>query len=159
MVVMRLPAADDIGVTQLQPAPTLPWTVHAPHSPIPQPNFVPVSSAPSRKYHNSGISGSPSYWVVFPLIVSWIIGAPSLIVSGGRRAGPPTWGALVLDSTNRRQVRRGKMCWELDLGLRTLADRRHLDGKVPVEDLLEHREHFLVKQAVVRQKMLRGRHA
>src|SRR4051794_39123864 len=146
MVVMRLPAAADIGVTQLRAASPLRWTVHAPQSPIPQPNFVPVSSMPSRKYHNSGISGSPSYWVVFPLIVSWIIGAPSLIVSGGRRAGPPTRGALVLDSPNRR----GMGCWELDLVLRTLADRRHLNGKVPVEDLLEHREHFLVKQTVVR---------
>src|SRR3954447_1694245 len=102
MVVIRFPAAADIGVTQLRAASPLTWTVHAPQSPMPQPNFVPVSSMPSRRYHNSGISGSPSYWVVFPLIVSWIIGAPPLIVSGALRAGRPARPAVVLDHPNRR---------------------------------------------------------
>src|SRR5438477_3773647 len=35
-------------------------TVHAPQSAMPQPNFVPVSPRMSRRYHSSGISGSPS---------------------------------------------------------------------------------------------------
>ena len=35
-------------------------TVQAPHSPTPQPNLVPVSASSSRRYHISGISGSPS---------------------------------------------------------------------------------------------------
>jgi hypothetical protein len=35
-------------------------TVQAPQRAIRQPNFVPVSPSVSRKYHNSGMSGSPS---------------------------------------------------------------------------------------------------
>ena len=35
-------------------------TVQAPQSAAPQPNFVPVSPNSSRKYHSSGIDGSPS---------------------------------------------------------------------------------------------------
>src|SRR5438045_1000240 len=80
MVVIRLPEAALMGVRQLRAAVPSMCTVHAPQSPMPQPNFVPVSSRPSRKYHRSGISGSPSYCAVFPLIVNWIIDAPSLMV-------------------------------------------------------------------------------
>src|SRR6266567_5006402 len=36
------------------------WTVHAPHMPMPQPYFVPVSCNKSRKAHNKGISPSAS---------------------------------------------------------------------------------------------------
>ena len=45
-------------------------TVQAPHRPIPQPNFAPVSSSRSRRYHSTGIAGSPSYCLTDPLTVS-----------------------------------------------------------------------------------------
>jgi hypothetical protein len=51
-------------------------TVHAPQSAMPQPNFVPVSPATSRKYHNSGISGSPSNVLSFPFTFRRIIVPP-----------------------------------------------------------------------------------
>src|SRR5215813_651524 len=47
-------------------------TVQAPHSPTPHPNLVPVRARSSRKYHMSGISGSPSkllsFWFTFSFI-------------------------------------------------------------------------------------------
>ena len=45
-------------------------TVQAPHSPIPQPNFVPVSPTTSRNAQSSGISAGASTVVGFPLMVS-----------------------------------------------------------------------------------------
>src|SRR6266404_3941889 len=60
MVVTDLPATSFICVRQLRVAAPSRWTVHAPQYPPPQPNLVPVSSATSRRYHSSGISGSPS---------------------------------------------------------------------------------------------------
>src|SRR5207253_9879738 len=80
MVVIRLPEAALIGVTQLRAAAPSMCTVHAPQSPMPQPNFVPGTSRPSRKYHKRGISRSPAYCTRLPLIVSWIIDAPAYIV-------------------------------------------------------------------------------
>ena len=62
MVVIFLPATAFTGVTQLRMASPFWWTVHAPQRPMPQPNFVPVSSSSSRKYHRSGMSPSPSNW-------------------------------------------------------------------------------------------------
>jgi hypothetical protein len=47
--------------------------VHAPHNAMPQPNFVPVSSATSRKYQSSGMSGSPSKVFSFPFTLKRII--------------------------------------------------------------------------------------
>ena len=41
-------------------------TVQAPHSIMPQPNFVPVICSVSRNTHNSGICGSTSTVVDFP---------------------------------------------------------------------------------------------
>src|SRR5690242_14743494 len=60
MVVTRFPASPFIGVEQLRTASPFTWTVHAPHNPIPQPYFVPVSPSSSRRNHNNGISPSPS---------------------------------------------------------------------------------------------------
>ena len=58
MVVTFLPARLETGVTQERTACPLTWTVHAPHSAMPQPNFVPVMPSVSRRYHSKGISGS-----------------------------------------------------------------------------------------------------
>src|SRR5579884_2233456 len=57
MVVMLLPAALDTGVMQERIAWPLRWTVQAPQSAIPQPNFVPVIPSVSRKTQRSGIAG------------------------------------------------------------------------------------------------------
>src|SRR4030088_1672789 len=43
---------------------------------MPQPNFVPVSSATSRKYQSSGISGSPSNVFSCPFTLNRIICPP-----------------------------------------------------------------------------------
>src|SRR5262249_37700406 len=45
------------------------WTVHAPHSAMPQPYFVPVRPSASRSTHRSGVSGSTSISCGCPLIV------------------------------------------------------------------------------------------
>jgi hypothetical protein len=47
-------------------------TVHAPHSAMPQPNFVPVSASVSRSTHSSGMAGSTSTSVSLPLMLSLI---------------------------------------------------------------------------------------
>src|ERR1700682_2031191 len=47
-------------------------TVHAPHSAIPQPNFVPVMPSVSRKTHSSGISGLTSTACGLPFKVNLI---------------------------------------------------------------------------------------
>ena len=60
MVVTSLPAARETGVTHDRTASPLRCTVHAPHSAIPQPNFVPVNPRFSRRTHNSGVSGLTS---------------------------------------------------------------------------------------------------
>src|ERR1039457_5059346 len=77
MVVMCLPAAARIGVRQLRAAAPFTCTVHAPHRPMPHPNFVPVSARSSRRYQSNGIAGSPSKRVGLPFTVSWIIGFSS----------------------------------------------------------------------------------
>ena len=58
MVVTLLPSTADTGVTQERTAWPSMCTVQAPHSAIPQPNFVPVSCKWSRMAHNSGMLGS-----------------------------------------------------------------------------------------------------
>src|ERR1022692_1332314 len=77
MVVMCLPAAARIGVRQLRAAAPFTCTVHAPHRPMPHPNFVPVSARSSRRYQSNGMSGSPSKRGGLPFMVSWIIGFSS----------------------------------------------------------------------------------
>src|ERR1051326_5267125 len=48
-------------------------TVHAPHSAMPHPNFVPVSPRMSRRYQDSGISGSPSNDCATPLTLKRVM--------------------------------------------------------------------------------------
>src|SRR3984957_21049404 len=76
MVVISAPLTSWIGVVHDRMAAPLECTVHAPHSAMPQPNFVPVSCATSRRYHNSGISGSPSNVRSFPFTLKWIMVSP-----------------------------------------------------------------------------------
>src|ERR1700682_6349102 len=78
MVVMRLPATSLMLVTQLRIALPSTCTVQAPHRPIPQPNFAPVSSSRSRRYHSTGIAGSPSYCLADTLTESCIMPLPLL---------------------------------------------------------------------------------
>ena len=49
-----------IVIRQLRVAAPFTCTVQAPHSPTPHPYLVPVNCNWSRRYHSSGISGSPS---------------------------------------------------------------------------------------------------
>ena len=60
MVTTDLPPTSDIGTPQARTASPFMCTVQAPHSATPQPNFVPVRPSSSRRYHISGIDGSPS---------------------------------------------------------------------------------------------------
>src|SRR4029453_18358446 len=76
MVTMSLPTALLINVTQLRVAAPLTCTVQAPQSPMPHPYLVPVSCSRSRRYHNSGISGSPSNARSTPLTLHWIMVSP-----------------------------------------------------------------------------------
>jgi hypothetical protein len=56
MVVMFFPATSETGVEQDRRAAPSTCTVHAPHSPAPHPNFVPVNCKVSRKTQSSGVS-------------------------------------------------------------------------------------------------------
>jgi hypothetical protein len=60
MVVTALPVTDDICVTHDRTAVPSTCTVQLPHRAAPHPNFVPVRASSSRRYHSSGIDGSPS---------------------------------------------------------------------------------------------------
>src|SRR5262249_28266493 len=84
MVTTVLPAVALIGVWQLRTAAPFRCTVQAPHNPSPQPYLVPVNSISSRRYHNNGISGSPSKsrltLFTFSLIISVL---PKLLRSRG----------------------------------------------------------------------------
>src|ERR1039458_9679147 len=64
---MCRPSTADNGVTQERIAWPSKWTVHAPHSAMPQPNLVPGRPATSRTAHNRGIFGSASSVVGLPL--------------------------------------------------------------------------------------------
>jgi hypothetical protein len=69
MVVM-LACATALTVTEQERTgcPSI-WTVHAPHSPAPHPNFVPVKPRLSRKTHSSGVSASTETVLFWPLMV------------------------------------------------------------------------------------------
>src|SRR5579863_8025083 len=60
MVTTFFPATSDMAMPQERIASPLRCTVQAPQSATPQPNFVPVRPSSSRRYHISGIDGSPS---------------------------------------------------------------------------------------------------
>src|SRR5215813_13631701 len=70
MVVTFLPDTLEIGVMHDRVASPLMCTVHAPHSAMPHPNFVPVMFSVSRRTHNSGISGLTSTVWDFPFSVN-----------------------------------------------------------------------------------------
>src|SRR6516165_1099016 len=73
MVTIFFPPTSDIGMLQERIASPLRCTVQAPQSATPQPNFVPVRPSSSRKYHMSGIDGSPSNVRSCPLTVTLTI--------------------------------------------------------------------------------------
>jgi hypothetical protein len=78
-------------------------TVHAPHSAMPQPNFVPVMPSTSRNTQRSGVSPSTSTLCVLPLSLIAKAMASSEALSQGRdRVAPlrsvPT--ATELQSSN-----------------------------------------------------------
>ena len=56
-----------IGVMQERVATPSTCTVQAPHSAMPQPNFVPVMPSTSRSTQSSGVSPSTSTLCVVPL--------------------------------------------------------------------------------------------
>ena len=60
MVVIFFDATEETAVWHDRTAWPSRCTVHAPHSPIPQPYFVPVMLSLSRKTHKSGVSGATS---------------------------------------------------------------------------------------------------
>src|SRR6202030_4520601 len=76
MVVTDRPETSFTAVMQARVASPSIWTVQAPHSATPQPNFVPVSPSSSRRYQSSGIDGSPSKDCVWPLTCNLTIGSP-----------------------------------------------------------------------------------
>src|SRR5437868_3183243 len=67
MVVTALPATCETGVEQERVDAPSTCTVQAPHSPAPQPNFVPVSCSVSRKTQSRGVSGATFTVRSFPL--------------------------------------------------------------------------------------------
>src|SRR4030095_1134222 len=66
IVVTRFPSTRESGATQERRAPPSRWTVHAPHSAMPQPNLVPVKPRESRITHKRGVAGSSSTETGFP---------------------------------------------------------------------------------------------
>src|SRR6266849_5190666 len=79
MVVTFFPATLEIGVMQERAASPLMWTVHAPHSAMPQPNFVPVMSSVSRSTQSSGMSGLTSTDLGLPFKVKLMAMETSLL--------------------------------------------------------------------------------
>jgi hypothetical protein len=67
MVVIADVPMLSIGVTQERMATPSRCTVQAPHSAMPQPNFVPVMPSTSRNTQSSGVSPSTSRLCVLPL--------------------------------------------------------------------------------------------
>src|SRR5437879_5865513 len=70
MVVIGPPAAADTGRMQERTAAPLKCTVHAPHWPMPQPNFGPLRSRTSRSTQRRGICGGTSTVADLPLTFS-----------------------------------------------------------------------------------------
>src|SRR5215472_1517865 len=70
MVVTRLPATLEIGVTHERTASPSRCTVQQPQMAMPQPYFVPVRPRSSRNTQSRGLSGSTSTEVFLPLRVN-----------------------------------------------------------------------------------------
>lgn len=73
MVVMLCPATVEMRAVQERVASPSTWTVQAPHSAWPQPNFVPVSPKVSRRTHSNGVSGETSTECCWPFTVIEIV--------------------------------------------------------------------------------------
>src|SRR5215475_3170209 len=73
---MRLPVTEETGVTQERIGWPSTCTVQAPHSAMPQPNFVPVRPRWSRSVQRSGVSGATSAERALPLTLRVTIGTP-----------------------------------------------------------------------------------
>src|SRR5436305_9383431 len=67
MVVTFLPASCETGVEQERIGFPSTCRVQAPHSPAPQPNFVPVSCRVSRTTQSNGVSGGTETVFSLPL--------------------------------------------------------------------------------------------
>src|SRR5690606_8652621 len=76
MVLMRLPATADTGVTQERVGWPSTFTVQAPHRAMPQPYLVPVRLATSRQAQSSGISSATSSSWSLPLRLRLVMGWP-----------------------------------------------------------------------------------
>src|SRR5580658_2916498 len=72
MVVTFFPSARETGATQERTACPSICTVHAPHSAMPQPYFVPVRFRESRITHSKGVDGGSSTVTGLPLTVNEI---------------------------------------------------------------------------------------
>src|SRR3954453_15040054 len=73
MVVTSRPTTSETEVTHARTASLSTIMVHAPHRAWPQPYFVPVNPASSRRNQRSGRSGSPSQLRSWPLIFTLIM--------------------------------------------------------------------------------------
>jgi hypothetical protein len=74
IVVTLAEPTEEIGVMHDRVGVPSICTVQAPHSPAPQPNFVPVICITSRSAQSNGMSGSASTERTLPLTVKVIIG-------------------------------------------------------------------------------------
>src|ERR1035441_4437005 len=88
---------------------------------MPHPNFAPVRSSSSRRYHRRGISPSPSNLRVCPLTISWIIGcchytqhrrSRSQAAGPSRRASGLSFTGVPRSPGSGRQMRSSRHCSE-----------------------------------------------
>src|SRR5215471_16466706 len=108
IVVTAFPATLEIGVPQERLATPLIWTVQAPQSCRPQPNFVPVNPSVSRKTHSSGICAGTSTLCRFPFRVNSMAGIGSLLKNSRQYTSVAAVydRAFFLESTKLRGHRR-----------------------------------------------------
>ena len=113
IVVTSTPGfSDDSGVTQERTGAPSTYTVHAPHSDMPQPYLVPVRLRLSRRIHRSGVSpGTLAAMSTRSLLTKMVGMAGSAGVTGARAAGAegailpvPRGGARRPGGGGRRRV-------------------------------------------------------
>src|SRR5262245_10939568 len=85
MVVTGLPATSDIWVWHENARLPSMCTMQAPHRPVPQPNFVPVSLRSSRITHNNGVIGGALLEAALPFTVK-LMAMVALLPDYPRRA-------------------------------------------------------------------------
>src|SRR5262249_36105240 len=76
IVVTERPATTESGSTHENMTTPSTYTVHARHSVLPQPNFVPVMPRWSRSTQSTGVSGAASTSIALPLSSKRVIGPP-----------------------------------------------------------------------------------